>query len=76
MLIKINLKRNLKDKLVCENCVLKKLYAYSHRVLIKRVIMFLKLLHEDFKSLILKDKNIFFAYNEAFYVFTFLNDVI
>ncbi len=76
MLIKIDLKRNLKDKLVCENCVLRKLHAYFHRVLIKRVIMFLKLLYEDFMSLILKDKSFFFAYNEALYVFILLNDVI
>ncbi len=55
MLIEINLERNFKNKLVYENCVLKKLYAYSYRVLIKRVIMFLKLLYEDFISLMIKD---------------------
>ncbi len=76
MLIKINLERNLKDKLVCENCALKKLHACSYRALIKRVTMFLKLLHENLMSLILKDKSLFFAYNEALYVFILLNDVI
>ncbi len=54
MLTDINLKQELRDKFICENCVLKKLHACFHRVLIKRVFMSLKLLHEDFMSLILK----------------------
>ena len=74
MLTSINLKRNFKDKIACENYVLNKLHASSHRALIKRVIILLKLLHEDLMSLILKVKSLFIAYNEAFYVFTLLND--
>ena len=76
MLININLKRNLKNKIACKNYVFNKLHACSHRVLIKRVIILLKLLHEDLMSLILKVKNLFIVYNKALYVFTLLNDAI
>ena len=76
ILIDINLKQNLKDKFACVNYVFKKLHAYFHRAFIKRVFMSLKLLHDDFIKLILKDKSLLIAFNKALYVFTLLNDVI
>ena len=36
--------------------------------------MFLELLHDDFIKLILKDKSLSIAFNEALYVFILLND--
>ena len=37
--------------------------------------MLLELLHDDLMSLILKEKSLFTAFNEALYVFTLLDDV-
>ena len=76
MLININLKRNFKNKFACANCAFEKLHACFHRVFIKRVFIFLKLLHDDFIKLILKNKDLLIAFNKILYVFILLNDVI
>ncbi len=75
MIININLKHNFVNKLIYENCVIKKLHACSHRALIKRVIMFFELLHKNLMKLILKEKELSIVFNETLYVFILLNDV-
>ena len=74
MTTSINLKRDLNSKLICENYAFNKLHVCSHRALIKRVIIFFELLHDDLISLILKVKSLFIVLNEALYVFILLND--
>ncbi len=75
MIINIDLKHNLVNKLICEHYIIKKLHVCSYRVLIKRVIMFLKLLRKNLIRLILKEKELSIVFNEALYVFILLNDV-
>ena len=74
MITNINLKRDFKIKSTCKNYVLEKLHVYSHRVLIKHVIISLELLHDDLMRLILKEKRLLIVYNETLYVYILLND--
>ena len=70
------MKRNFKNKLACANYTFEKLHACFHRAFIKRIFMFLELLHDDLIKSILKNKNLLTAFNETLYVFTLLNDAI